>query len=412
MNSRSLALESLIEWEHSGEFAHDIIEKKAAKNQLSARDSRLLLALVFGVLRHVNLLDHWIERLSDSRHLETRVEWLLRLGLAQVLILDMPVHAAVNETVALGEKARGLVNAILRRAIREKDALLVKRETLPTAIRYSHPDWLVSRWERQFGAANTAALCAWDQEPAPVYIRINRLHPNPPDPADYPDWVATSVPDFYRVDETPRELLAEGRCYAQDPSTALACRALDPKPGQLVLDACAAPGGKTSLLAQMMQGQGQIVACDSSSVRLERLRGNLARLHAAAMTTPVQFDWTGSQPPPWNRGSFDAILVDAPCSNTGVMRRRVDVRWRLDETVFKEMAALQRRIIAVALPLLKRGGKLVYSTCSLDAEENEQVVASVLRDFSKHTVLHSHTSAPFEHGMDGAFVSIIGSSQT
>jgi 16S rRNA (cytosine967-C5)-methyltransferase len=179
---------------------------------------------------------------------------------------------------------------------------------------------------------------------------------------------------------------------------------LDPQPGERILDACAAPGGKTSFLGAMMRNQGTIVACDRDPKRIRTLEENLARL-GLEMTVAVYHDWTSDRVPPEldpNR-SFDRILVDAPCTNTGVMRRRVDVRWRLRPEEFDKMQKQQLAILRSVIPLLKPQGALVYSTCSLEAEENEKVVERVLADWPALKLDRVKTSLPFRDGFDGAY---------
>ncbi len=403
-NSRQLALHTLLEWEHGQSFAQDILERLATKYHLEHRDTALLQTLVFSVLRNITLLDHWLDQVCENKHLEKNVHWLLRLGAAQLLLLDIPPHAAVNECVNLAGKARGLTNAVLRRIEREKELLLAQRPSLSLEDQFSHPDWLIQRWTEQRGIEATAKLCEWDQNPAQTYIRINRLHPQALDDAALAELTPADRAGFYRVEQPPREWLASGQCYVQDPSTAMACELLAPQPGEFVLDACAAPGGKAAYLAQLMKNQGRIIAADSSSRRVERMKSNLQRLHAS-IAEPKLLDWADANHP--TDPVFDRILVDAPCSNTGVMRRRIDVRWRLLPWSFKEMTQLQNGILEATLPLLKPGGSLVYSTCSIDREENEGVVETVLKKLPGFKLIETRESLPWRDGFDGAFAALI-----
>lgn len=402
-NVRLLALDILLECSHGEAYAHDLIERLAAQHRLEHRDAAFLQTLVFSVLRNILLLDTWLDELCDNKRLEIRVHWLLRLGVAQLLLLEMPAHAAVNETVNLaGAKPRALVNAVLRRAEREKAALLAMVDRMPLQDRFSHPEWLVDRWCEQHGDEATLQLCEWDQKPADTYIRINRLHPEPLAAADTADLAPTAHPEFYRVPQPPREWLVAGKCYVQDPSTAAACELLDPQPGETVLDACAAPGGKTAYLAQLMRNRGRIIACDASPRRVKRLQENLERLGVTIAETPV-LDWSKSGVGAFGGLQFDRILVDAPCSNTGVMRRRVDVRWRLQPWTFKEMATLQSLLLENLHALLKPGGTLVYSTCSIDREENEDVIEAFRATHRHFKLVESEATLPWRDQVDGAF---------
>jgi 16S rRNA (cytosine967-C5)-methyltransferase len=310
----------------------------------------------------------------------------------------------VNETVAAAGRAAGLVNAVLRRAGREAESLLAQREKLPLAVAWSHPEFLIRRWIKSMGKEKTAALCAWNQQPAETYIRLNRLHEDAEARVPHLPGISAhaSEEDFFLANPVPREALKAGYCYAQDPSTAIAPKMLAPKPGETVLDACAAPGGKTAILAQMMCGEGTLIACDSSPARLNRLRENLTRLRAHRVQIHPH-DFLGTAPPPFGNLLFDRILLDVPCSNTGVMRRRVDVRWRLTEPEFAELAKAQRGILESTLPLLKPGGSLVYSTCSIDPEENQHLIKAVLADHPELELLESRLIFPPKDQMDGAY---------
>ncbi|MDB6120365.1 MAG: rRNA ((967)-C(5))-methyltransferase [Verrucomicrobiaceae bacterium] len=401
-SSRKLALDVLQEWNRGEQYASALIDEAVTAHRLDPRDAALLQTIVLGCLRHLSLLDHWIDGLTDGKHLEREAEWILRCGLVQLLILNMPPHAVVNETVGLAGRVRGLVNAVLRRADRERPAIMAERPTLPPWIAYSHPDFLVQRWTKEFGVDQAKALCVWNQEPSSVYVRVNELVRDALSLVKQAPGIEDIGDGFYHCDNLPRAALAAGACYAQDPSTAAAPRLLNPQPGETVLDACAAPGGKTALLAQLMGNQGTIIASDSSSARIRRLTGNLKRMQVANTTVHL-YDWLKGGPFPWGDLRFDRILLDVPCSNTGVMRRRVDVRWRLKLEEFKAVASLQLQLIKAAVSALKSGGTLVYSTCSLDAEENQQVIEKALAVIPSLRLEDTRQILPQRDGFDGAY---------
>jgi 16S rRNA (cytosine967-C5)-methyltransferase len=380
---RAVAARVFQDWKHGDRHAAELIEAWSARSGLAGQDRAFLQDVVLTVLRNVTLLDHWVGVLTEGRHLDDGTRWLLRSGLTELLLLEVAEHAAVNENVNLAGRASGLVNAVLRRACRQKASLLGSVATLPEEVRFSQPKFLLERWQRQFGAEATQALAAWNQQPAPMYVRCNGLHP---DAVEKMATIAGLEPleevGFYRCVSLPREALAEGWCYAQDLSTAAAPRLLAPQAGETVLDACAAPGGKSALLAELMGNEGRLVACDLDGARLRRLRENLTRLQVRCAEVHA-VDWLADEALPFAAQSFDKILLDVPCSNTGVMRRRVDVRWRLSEAEFDRLIGLQQAMVERCLPLLKPGGRLVYSTCSIDAEENQQQVEGCLRRFAK-----------------------------
>lgn len=393
---RGMALDVLGEWAGGQRFAADLMDHVQRCNALSLPDAAFLRDIVLTTLRNLSLLDHWIGVLTENKHLDHRSRWGLRIGLCQLLILKVSEHAAVNETVAATGRARSLINAVLRRACRESAELLAQTATLPLETRTSHPKWLVEHWTTVFGAEKATALCEWNQQPAPISARINRLHPE----------MTAAADDFIVCESLPRADLAAGKVYMQDPSTAIAPRLLDPKPGQRVLDACAAPGGKTALLAQLMDNTGTIIACDVAPGRLRRLEGNLHRLHVTN-TSIAEHDWADPQIPAFAEDGFDRILLDVPCSNTGVMRRRVDVRWRLQPDDIAAQMQTQERLLRNGLRALKPGGILVYSTCSIEPAENEQLVTSVLESTPGYEPVKLRHSFPPEDQMDGAFATAI-----
>jgi len=415
---REIAARILREWK-SGHRTADALLGEALPH-LSGPDRGLCQELVLGVIRRQATLDWLIDQKTDSRKQQPLVQILLRLGLYQIFYLDrIPAHAAVNETVNLARghdlaPQSGFLNAVLRNCLREKEAWLARLEALRTrqpALGYSHPQWLVQRWQDRW--ENFEALLDWNNQPAPVYARRNTLrataaeleaqwekegiHFEPIDLA----WLGPGLMYRLEAEYSPAAVpsFAEGKFYITDPSTMAAIQELDPQPGENILDLCAAPGGKTTAIAQRMQDTGSVLAIDLDEARLGRLRENIDRLGITCV-----------QPKPLHgidlktAGPFDRILVDAPCSNTGVMRRRVEVRWRLRARDLPPLARTQLDLLLRAAARLKPEGVLVYSTCSLEAEENEDVVEAFLKkraDFKQET---ARTITPMKDGVDGAFV--------
>ena len=402
---RQAAVSALRAWAKGHDYAESLIERHAHRRLLSPADRRLLQAILFGVLRHRRLLDHWIGQLREGT-LDPETRDVLRVGLCQILIMDLAEHAAVNETVEAGKASvRGLVNAVLRRSVTARKRLLDDVAELPPTVAHSHPDWLFNRWKASFGKREALALMAWNNQPAATYFRVNPLAP-PIAAPDLPGKPLAAAPGFYQLDgPLPTALLAAGSVYIQDPATRHAVELLDPRPGMRVLDACAAPGGKAFLIAAALGSAATLVCTDSNDKRLPRLRDNLERLHAGQAAISVH-DWTQPAPPEWHE-SFDAILLDVPCSNTGVIRRRVDVRWRLQAPDIAKIALTQRKILDHALPCLKPGGRLVYSTCSLEPEENLGLVEAFLADHPQFQLHSTRQALPFRDHTDGAFAARI-----
>lgn len=406
LSARRAALAALRAWRTETRFADSIITKLLAETKLITSDRAFALELFYGVLRNLTLLDFWIDCLRPSS-VDIDLRDLLRLGIYQLFCLETPEHAAVYETVELTRKSgRAVINGILRAAARQQQHLRSSAQAQPLFVRASHPEFLVARWEQHFGLKAASALCMWNNEPPPVYGRINQLKI---DGQEFLRRYPNSVPleqesDFVEFHVFPTNALNQGHCYIQDPSTALACRLLDPQPGEKILDGCAAPGGKTTFLAQLMNDRGLIVACDREPKRLDVLKKNVARLGIGIAQDAI-CDWEQESIPPeiQSLAPFDRILIDAPCSNTGVMRRRVDARWRLQPGDFVRMQKRQIKIARAIAPLLKPGGTLVYSTCSLEPEENEQVVECIVAEVSILRLDEKKSLLPFRDHFDGAF---------
>jgi 16S rRNA (cytosine967-C5)-methyltransferase len=318
------------------------------------------------------------------------------------------VHHAVEKTktFASAPEAR-LVNAVAR-----KLAAAFAAQTPPAALAsgdmlaewFSHPSWLVARWLARFGAEATRSLLEWNQRPAPVYARWRTAEAPPP-------WLQpTKWPGFYEVTtghwSEVAPLLEAGKIYLQDPGTRLAVELLAPQPGEVVLDVCAAPGGKSLLIADAMK-TGRLVAMDLPGERIDRLKENLARvggMEVALVQGDVVFGAEHLLRSHRLPEEYSAVLLDAPCSNTGVMRHRVDVKWRLQEGDFRKHAVQQLAQLHAAARLVAPGGRLVYSTCSLDAEENGRVVAAFFesRAGGPFKLERECVSVPWESGHDGA----------
>jgi 16S rRNA (cytosine967-C5)-methyltransferase len=406
LSARRIALNALRTWRKEKRFADSIVSESLAKAELTESDRAFAFELFYGALRNLTLLDFWVGCLRASK-VDADLRDVLRLGLYQLFLLKTAPHAAVHETVELVlRRQRPIVNGMLRAAIRRQSELFARADAEPLFVRASHPQFLVQRWQQHFGARHTEELCKWNNSPAPIYGRINQLTIDREEFLRlYPDSrPLTRNPEFVEFDVLPKEAVRQGHCYIQDPSTAIACQILTPWTGEKILDACAAPGGKTGYIAQLMENRGTIVACDRDPERLQILKKNMTRL-GVGIVHIFDHDWTRGHVPIEiaSAAPFHRILLDAPCSNAGVMRRRVDVRWRLQPADFPRMQQRQLEIICALVPLLKPKGTLVYSTCSLEPEENEQVVRQALTSAPILRLEEQKRSLPFQDGLDGAF---------
>lgn len=404
-NVRRAAVSVLRAWSKGHDYAESLIERHATRNGLTGSDRSLLKAIIMAVLRHRNLIDLWINKIRQGK-LDAETRDILRVGVAQLMILRIPDHAAVNETVNCGRApARGLINAVLRKTLLLRKRFIEDLENDPLPIQYSHPEWLWKRWKKSFGLNNTIRLGEWNNEPAVNYVRVNGLLPAELD-LEALSLEKTEDPRFFRVTESlPLAEIQAGHFYVQDLATRHAVDLLHAQPEETILDACAAPGGKAAFLSAGMKNTGTLICTDSNEKRLPRLEENLNRLGVKNAQVDTH-DWTEPAPQKWV-GKFDAILADVPCSNTGVIRRRVDVKWRLKPEQFKELVELQRTIVENLLLCLKPGGRLIYSTCSIDPEENEEFIESLLKDHPELEERERVSIKPFSDNTDGAFTSVL-----
>jgi 16S rRNA (cytosine967-C5)-methyltransferase len=420
-NPRQIAARILNRRRGNGEFVEDLLESELAGAWLSAADRGLCQEIVYGVVRRQATLDWLIARKTSGREQKSTLQNLLRLGLYQIFWLDrIPDHAAVHETVKLARQngfgpQAGFVNAILRGYLREFDEtkkLLAGLKVSNPAIGFSHPQWLVEKWQKRFGEERTQQLLEWNNTPPKTFARVNTLKTDAgklvgkwrEENVEY-DFVWREQLEVNLVFELkshpPLNSLAsfrDGWFYIQDPSTLHAVRELAPQPGETILDLCAAPGGKTTFIAQIINNDGKIVACDISEERLKLVKENCARLGVMCVE-PILFSTFNLQPSIFNR-----ILVDAPCSNTGVMRRRVDLRWRISPEEILRLQKTQLDLLKLAATQLKPGGVLIYSTCSLEPAENSEIIKVFLRAHKNFKLENERELLPFADNVDGAFV--------
>jgi 16S rRNA (cytosine967-C5)-methyltransferase len=427
-NPRQIALQILSR--RSGpDFVEDLLDSALQKAQLQPVDRGLCQELVYGVVRWQSTLDWLIARKSRNPPGKPALQNLLRLGLYQIFWLArIPNHAAVNESVELAKRngfapQAGFVNALLRGYLRDFESTRHALEELKIAqphLGFSHPEWLVKRWQARWGAEAAAKLMAWNNTPPKTFARVNTLKTT----AEklLPQWREENVEyDFVRHDWLEENLVFElkshpplaqlpsfkqGLFYAQDPSTLLAVRELAPVPGETVLDLCAAPGGKLTYAAQLMRNEALLIAHDIAPERLKLIEENCTRLGVTCtqVVSSLQAAASWANPAKALPTFYDKVLVDAPCSNTGVMRRRVELRWRIKPEEIERLSRMQLELLEQASRLVRPGGVLVYSTCSLEAEENEQVIQQFLDEHAGFAHERSTELKPWAEQTDGGFV--------
>ncbi len=417
---REIALRVLRRGEQADEYTENLLDFELSRQRLSGPDRGLVQELVYGITRARATLDWLIDRKTEGRQQRPDLRNLLRLGLYQLFWLDrIPDHAAVHETVELAREfgygsQAGFINAMLRGYGREKEAtqkLLAELKLTDPAIGWSQPAWLVEKWLQRFGPEDTQKLLAWNNTAPATFARLNTTRTDAE--KIIPQWREEMVEyDFFNRDWLPELLMfklkghppletlpsfRQGLFYVQDPSTLLAVKMLDPQPGERILDACAAPGGKATYIAQMIGSSGLVVARDISEDRLRLIKENCARLGFKTVETDLTNE-------PKLKFRFDRILVDAPCSNTGVMRRRVDLRWRIRPDEIERLRVAQLDILRKAAAQLATKGTLIYSTCSLEPEENRDVVKDFLAAEGGFKLAEERELIPFKDGVDGAYV--------
>jgi len=395
-------MKALLTIDKAGMVADDLFDQVSSREALDLRDRAFMVELVRGVLRYRATLDWRLGLLSDRRitKLPTLVQTILRLGAYQLLYLDrVPDSAAVNESVQmtkqqsrrLGRDWSGFVNAVLRALLRAPEPAWPAAGSDPVAalaVRYSCPTWLVTRWCSHWGAERAEALCRASLEVPPLTLRVNTLRISRAallnDVTEVQmDTGSTSISAVGIQLARPVSVVdlpgyAEGWFYVEDEAGQLIPLLLDVQPGQRVLDACAAPGGKATHLAALMENRGEIVAVDRASARLDLVMANCRRL-GVNILTPLVGDvrtlvGTEMVSHPMLSRPFDRILLDAPCSGLGVLRRHPEGKWYKAPESIAQHRQMQMELLAVTSRLLRPGGVLVYSTCSIEPEETESII--------------------------------------
>lgn len=438
---RRLAVMILDRIDASGAFAEPLLDRALSRwRDGDPRDRALVTELVYGTLRMRGFLDWVLGQFlrQDLAPAETSLRNILRAALYQIFYTErIPPYAVVNEAVALARALRpgreALVNAVLRGVLRRRDRLPYpeRHEDLPgyIAVLHSHPLWLVERWLRQWGPEETLALCRANNTVPEAVLRVNRLQTSGEkviealaregvvaEKARYaPEGLVVRSAGKLLRDTLPYR---RGDFQVQDEASQLIARLLHPAGGETVLDLCAGIGGKATHLAELTGNRGRIVAVDRLASKIKQLHGLAARLGISAISAIVA---DATRPlrdiPP---GSCDRVLLDAPCSGLGTLRRCPEIKWRLTTAGLARHAALQKILLARASECVKPGGRLVYSTCSVMAEENEDVVRAFLEERRDFRGIPAEAPAaelvdndgclrtfPHRHGVDGFFGAVL-----
>lgn len=426
-SARSVSVEILKDFDENG-----ILDYSRA-DELESRERAEVREYVQNILRRRSYLDFLIDQFSNVKidGMKSSLKNILRLGVYDMVFMDStPDYAAINESVeiakySLGSRTGDLTNAILRNLQRDIDDLpkpSFEDRTKLVATTFSHPEWLVKRWTKRFGEREAFQLMQANNSRPTYYVRANNLRTKTKNfklrmtkhdiPFEESDW----LPGYFRVESVApfiqKGWLDKGFCQIQDIAAGFAPFLLDPQPEETVYDLCAAPGTKSILMSDLMNGEGEILAVDISSERLDKLAESALSHHAEnirvrrADVTELTLD------------EADAVLLDAPCTGTGVLSKRADLRWRRDEESLKNAVELQAKLLDSAAKMVKVGGRLVYSTCSLEEEENMEQVMNFLdrhenfelqtiEDYLPEEVLiegsFGYQTFPHKHHCDGHF---------
>ncbi|MEB3101238.1 16S rRNA (cytosine(967)-C(5))-methyltransferase RsmB [Ferviditalea candida] len=400
LSAREVALEILTRVAEDQAYSNLLLNQTLERYKLERLDASLVTEIVYGTIQRNNTIDHFLQRFVNKglEKLQPWVSSLLRLSFYQLYYLDrIPPHAVVHEAVEIAKKKghrgiSGLVNGVLRNVLRSREELTIPDNLPPVkriALQHSHPEWMVSKWIKQYGERTAEQICASNNEPPKSSIRVNTLKlertallerlRNQGLQAEASEIAASGIVARSGGNLALAEGYAAGEFSIQDESSMLVSEITDPQPGMQVLDCCAAPGGKTTHLAEKMHDMGTIWANDVHEHKKKLIEAQAGRLGLNCIRTQVTDAAHLSER--FAEGSFDRILLDAPCSGLGVIRRKPDVKWSKSEREIAGITDIQFSILSDIRNLLKPGGVLVYSTCTLMREENEGMIARFLEQF-------------------------------
>ncbi|MDK9709626.1 16S rRNA (cytosine(967)-C(5))-methyltransferase RsmB [Acidaminobacter sp.] len=432
LTSRQAAVELLMDIEHKALLSSDAVYNLSKQRVLSPEDRRLAVRLIYGVLEQKLFLDYRLQQVSKTKlsKLDPTIHMILRVSLYQLIFMDrIPESAVVNEAVKMskkkGQHLSGFVNGVLRNFQRSRESLRLPEraedEINYLSITTSHPEWLVKRWISKFGTQFSEALMLANNLTPPLTARVNLLKSTPDNVRTKleRDGIASEISrflDYALIVHSGQDLVIqewpvfiEGELYVQDIASMMVTEVLDPQPGERILDMCAAPGSKTTHMAEKMNNLGTIIARDVSDKKLEKIRENASRLGISIIRPEVAdgliLDADAVE-------AFDRVLLDAPCSGLGIIRRKPEIRFRRQPEDLAALVKLQTKLLENGSRYVKQGGILVYSTCSVDPDENEGVVTAFLASNPHYKLADTPWSDedglirlyPSVHQTDGFFI--------
>ena len=437
-NARELALQTLTDILIDGAYSNHALSEQIEKNELTVQDKNFMTELVYGTLQHEQLLNFYVTPFFNGK-VKAWVRILIQMTLYQMLFLDsVPEHAAISEAVKIAKKRGGqfngkLVNAILREMTRTPLPSLdtIKDEAERLAVETSHPLWLIKLWSKQFGWEKTIQMARANNERVNVTIRVNGVRGTREElkqklesegiTCEYGN-LSQDALVILKGNVIKTKAFEQGWFYVQDESSMLVARALKPKHHSKVLDTCSAPGGKTTHVAELMRQTGTVYAHDVYEHKIKLIEDNVKRLGLTNVVATLQDATTLNER--YESDSFDAVLVDAPCSGLGILRRHPEVKITKQPSDLDEIMMIQMKILNTVAPLVKVGGTLVYSTCTVNRKENDKMVEQFLAQHPEYEldptlvnrlpeVLHEQTKNgmvqlfPGDYQTDGFFIACL-----
>ena len=437
-NARELALQTLTDILIDGAYSNHALSEQIEKNELTVQDKNFMTELVYGTLQHEQLLNFYVTPFFNGK-VKAWVRILIQMTLYQMLFLDsVPEHAAISEAVKIAKKRGGqfngkLVNAILREMTRTPLPSLdtIKDEAERLAVETSHPLWLIKLWSKQFGWEKTIQMARANNERVNVTIRVNGVRGTREElkkklesegiTCEYGN-LSEDALVILKGNVIKTKAFEQGWFYVQDESSMLVARALKPKHHSKVLDTCSAPGGKTTHVAELMRQTGTVYAHDVYEHKIKLIEDNVKRLGLTNVVATLQDATTLNER--YESDSFDAVLVDAPCSGLGILRRHPEVKITKQPSDLDEIMMIQKKILNTVAPLVKVGGTLVYSTCTVNRKENDKMVEQFLAQHPEYEldptlvnrlpeVLHEQTKNgmvqlfPGDYQTDGLFIACL-----